>query len=188
MQPVLDGRRGSTEYALQLAVELWARRPSSNLDDDVERTALRFARIFSAPPARLNLRPAPTTFEQGPPGPGTPTKLLGGDMAVSLTDTQQVTYGCEPEDSKGFPVSDALTWSANDGGTVVTVTPSDDGLSCVFAAVAPGQTTVTVSDGNLSASDIVTVTAGAVAQLVLAPGAVEDQAPAAPPADAAPAE
>jgi hypothetical protein len=52
----------------------------------------------------------------------------------------------------------------------------------VFAAVAPGSATITVTDGTLSASDLITVTAGAAASLVLTPGTPESETPAAPPA------
>jgi hypothetical protein len=103
-------------------------------------------------------------------------------MSVTMTDSQQVSYGVEPEDDKGFPVADTITWSEDSGGAVLSAAPSADGLSCVFTAVAPGSANVTASDGTLSASDLVTVTAGAVASLVLTPGTPEDVAPPAPPA------
>ena len=100
-------------------------------------------------------------------------------MSVTMTDSQEVTYTCEPEDSKGIEVSDTLTWSSDDGGAVLTVTPSADTLSCVFAAVAPGSATITVTDGTLSGTDLITVTAGPVASLVLTPGTPTDE-PAGP--------
>lgn len=133
-------------------------------------------------PARLVLHPAPTTFAQGNPALHNPTKFEGDGMSVTMTDDQQVTYSVQAEDDKGASVSDSLTWTADDGGAVLTVTPAADGMSAVFAAVAPGTATITVSDGTLSASDLITVTAGAVASLVLSPGAPEAEAPAAPPA------
>ncbi len=91
-------------------------------------------------------------------------------MSVTMTDAQTVSYAVEPEDSRGFQVADTITWSSDDNGAVLTVTPAADGLSCVFAAVAPGTATITASDGTLSASDLITVTTGAVASLVLTPG------------------
>jgi hypothetical protein len=155
---------------LRLAVDLWEDRLSTELIADVERTALTFARILTARPARLVLRPAPFTFAQGPPGPGIPTRFTGGTMSVTMTDAQAVTYAVEPEDSEGFQVADTITWSSDDAGAVLTVTPAEDGLSCAFAAVAPGTATITASDGTLSGSDLITVTTGAVAALVLTPG------------------
>jgi Bacterial Ig-like domain (group 2) len=92
-------------------------------------------------------------------------------MSVQMTDAQAVTYTVDPEDSKGFPVADTITWSESSGGTVVTATPAADGLSCVFAAVAPGTATISATDGTLSASDSIDVTTGGVASLVLTPGA-----------------
>lgn len=130
-------------------------------------------------PHRLVLTPAPFTFAEGRPGPGVPTKYLGDGMSVTMKDDQQVTYSVEAEDDRGFAVADSLTWSADDGGAVLTVTPSADGMSAVFAAVAPGTATITATDGTLSASDLITVTTGDVASLVLTPGAPEAQ-PAAP--------
>ena len=91
-------------------------------------------------------------------------------MSVSMTDSQEVTYTCEPLDSKGIEVSDTLTWSSDDGGAVVTLTPSDDTLSCLFAAVAPGTANISVTDGTLSGADVITVVAGGVATLTLTPG------------------
>jgi len=91
-------------------------------------------------------------------------------MSVTMTDDQEVTYTVAPEDDKGFPVSDTLTWSESSGGAVVTVTPSADTLSALFVSVAPGTSTISVTDGTLSATDIITVTAGTVASLVLTPG------------------
>ena len=102
-------------------------------------------------------------------------------MSVTLTDTQQVSYSVEAEDSKNQPVSDTLTWSSDDNGAVVTVTPSADTLSCVFASVAPGTANITVTDGTLTDVDVITVTAGAVASLVLTPGAPVDEPAPAPP-------
>lgn len=163
--------------ALRLAVELHAGRGvpawgAATMTDRVLKDAGRFELWLIGKPARLRLTPGPFTFEQGTPGPGVPTITItsGDNMAVQMLDTQSVPYACEPEDSKGFAVADTLTWTESSGGTVVTATPSADGLSCDFAAVAPGTATITVTDGTLSGSDVITVTAGPVAQLVLTPG------------------
>ena len=91
-------------------------------------------------------------------------------MSVTMTDSEQVEYVCEPEDSKSQPVSDTLTWSSDDNGAVVTLTVSEDTLSCVFAAVDPGTANITVTDGTISGTDQIVVTAGPVASLVLTPG------------------
>jgi hypothetical protein len=171
---------------LRLAVELHAAHdhgaPFSHHDlpGRVIETAGEFARWLCARPHRLRLIPAPFTFAQPAyPGPAVPTQTGDNGMAVTLTDTQQVSYSCEADDSKGQPVADTLTWSSDDAGAVVTVTPSADGTSCVFAAVAPGTANISVTDGTLSAVDVITVTPGAVASLVLTPGEITDEPPAA---------
>lgn len=171
---------------LKLAVQLLAAEEHDpgerdHLAERVIETAGRFSCWLLARPHRLRLIPSRFTFEQGSPGPGQPTTTTGDDgMSVSMSDTQEVTYAVEAEDSKGFQVADTLTWSSDDAGAVVTVTPAADGMSCVFAAVAPGTATISVTDGTLSASDLITVTPGAVASLVLTPGAVTDQPAPAP--------
>ena len=104
-------------------------------------------------------------------------------MSVTMTDADQVTYACEPEDSKGQPVADTLTWSSDDNGAVVTLTPSADTRSCVFAAVAPGTANISVTVTNASGTPLleadgttpftvpapvaVTVGAGPASELVL---------------------
>ena len=156
--------------SLALAVELHAseRQPDAGA---VIETAGIFTRWLTERPHRLRLRPAPFTFQQpGYPGPAVPTQIGDHGMSVTMTDSQEVTYTCEAEDSKGAQVSDTLTWSSDDNGAVVTLTPSADTLSCVFAAVAPGTANITVTDGTLNGVDVITVDAGAVASLVLTPG------------------
>lgn len=162
---------------LRLAVELhsakdqsWPPFAAQPLPERVITTAGQFANWLASRPAHLRLRPAPFTFAEGRPGPGVPTKHQGDGMSVTMTDSDQVTYVVAPEDSKGVAVADTLTWSSDDNGAVVTLTPSADTLSCVFAAVDPGTANISVTDGTLSASDQILVTAGPVTQLVLTPG------------------
>jgi hypothetical protein len=146
----------------------------------INRLAEELLAWLTKRPARLVLRPAPRTFAEGNPALSVPTRFTGDGMSVTMTDDQQVTYAVQAEDDKGAAVSDSLTWTADDNGAVLTVTPAADGMSASFAAVAPGTATITVTDGTLSASDLITVTAGAVASLVLTPGAPSAEAPAAP--------
>ena len=175
MIPVDDARL----EGLRLAVELQAAEgreqspfgpPLPALPERVLDTAGQFANWLLARPHRLRLTVAPFTFPEGHPGPGVPTKHQGDGMSVTMSDSEAVTYVVSPEDSKGVAVADTLTWSSDDGGAVVTLTPSADTLSCVFSAVDPGAATISVTDGTLSASDLITVTPGAVASLVLTPG------------------
>jgi hypothetical protein len=182
--PDIDACR---ELGLTLAVELHAaldqRLPPDrhSIDECVIETAGQFAAWLLARPDHLRLIPAPFTFQQPAySGPAVLTQIGANGMSVTMTDTQEVSYAVEAEDSKGVQVSDTLTWSSDDAGAVVTVTPSADGLSCVFAAVAPGAATITVTDGTLSGSDLITVTAGPVASLVLTPGVPTDEPAPAP--------
>jgi len=170
---------------LRLAVELHSRQDfslggySGDTAGKILADAAQFATYLESRPHRLTLRPGAETFQQqGYPGPAVPTQTGDNGMSVTLSDTQQISYSVEATDSKGQAVSDTLTWSSDDAGAVLTVTPSADGTSCVFAAVDPGSATITVTDGTLTASDLVTVTAGAVASLVLTPGAISDEPPA----------
>lgn len=168
----MDIDRARSE-ALALAVEFHAdgRKRDQADTDCVLTTADQFLGWLTERAARLRLRPAPLTFKQPAyPGPPVPTKIGDHGMSVTMTDSDQVSYSVEPEDTKGFPVSDTLTWSSDDNGAVVTLTPSADTLSCVFAAVAPGTANISVTDGTLSDADSIIVTAGPVASLVLTPG------------------
>jgi hypothetical protein len=125
---------------------------------------------------RLAIRVSTITYGQGSPPRPQLTKYQG--EAVQLTDIQQVTLSVEPEDSKGDATSDTLTWSVDDA-TVITLQPSADTLSCLCVAGNPGTASVTVTDGTISASDALIVTASAATQLVLTEGTLEPQAPAA---------
>ena len=169
----MDVDRARSE-ALALATELHAgdrKHDQAGNDECVLATADAFLAWLTKRAARLRLRPAPLTFRQpGYPGPAVPTQIGDHGMSVTMTDSQEVTYTCEPEDTKNQPVSDSLTWSSDDNGAVVTVTPSADTLSCTYAAVDPGTANITVTDGSISGTDVITVTAGSVASLVLTPG------------------
>jgi hypothetical protein len=132
----------------------------------------------------LVLEVSSLTYEQGS-ATSVPTRISaqGGRPMATMSDSQQVTAHVRPEDSKGFDTTDAgLSWSADDGGAVVNLQPSDDGTSCTFVGVAPGTANYTVSDGTRSAVGAVTVQPGDVAQLAVTEDAPVDQAPAAPPA------
>ena len=103
-------------------------------------------------------------------------------MAVSLLDTQQATYPPPSEtDSKGIPVTgDTITITEDSAGAVVALTVNPDD-SAVFAAVAPGSAQVSWTDGTLSFTDTITVTAGAAAELVVGEPVIADEPAAVPP-------
>ncbi len=167
------------ETALAAAVDVLAEA----LETPSPETVLAYASAFLAfiSGARLRLSVDPLTYEQGT-ALHQPTRYVGD--TVQLTDTQQVTLTVEPEDSKGDPTSDTLTWSSSDTtGTILTLTPSADTLSCLVVAGVPGLgTVVTATDGTLSATESIDVLAGAVTSLVITAGTPEEQPPAAPPA------
>jgi hypothetical protein len=167
---------------LRLAVELHSRQDfslggySGDTAGKILADAYQFATWLQSRPHHLTLTPGSETFQQPDyPGPAVPTKTGDNGMSATLTDTQQISYSVAAQDSKNQPVSDTLTWSSDDAGAVVTVTPAADGQSCVFAAVDPGTANISVTDGTLSAVDVITVTAGAAASLVLTPGAITDE-------------
>jgi len=172
---------------LSLAVELHSRQDfgtatyGGDTAAKILADAAQFATWLESRPHHLTLTPGSETYQQpGFPGPAVPTKTGDHGMSVTMTDSQQVSYSVQAEDSKGQAVSDTLTWSSDDNGAVVTLTPSADTLSCVFAAVAPGTANISVTDGNLSDVDVITVTAGAAATLVLTPGTPTDEPAPAP--------
>lgn len=160
-----DARR----EGLRLAVDLWEDRNSSDLIPDVERTALAFARILTGTPAEIKLG-SPFITEQAT-GLRVPLHRTGADMAVTITDTQIATYAVTENDTKGFPVTDPITWTEDSGGTVV----ASDG-SGGFSAVAPGTANITASDGTLSATDAITVDPSAPTSLVLGAPVITEQA------------
>jgi len=134
-------------------------------------------------PVFLVLITDPVTYDQAAPeGPGTPTIMKGS--AVQLTDLQQFTLTVAEQDSKGQPVSgDSLAWSV-DQPSVIAITPSADGYSCLCVAGVDGVANVTVTDNTvtppLTGTDSITVVSSAATSIVLAEGAAEDQpAPAA---------
>lgn len=101
-------------------------------------------------------------------------------MALTMKDSQIATYPApEALDSKGFEVSDTITVSEDSAGAVVALVSNEDGTS-TFTAVAPGAAQVSWTDGTISFSDTINVTAGDAATIVVGAPEVTDQAPPAP--------
>ncbi len=109
-------------------------------------------------------------------------------MALNLADTDQVTYTLNlGNDAAGQPAQEVVSpvWSV-DNNTVVGLTPSGDGLSCVVSAGAEGVAVLTVtgalaSGANFTDSDTITVRGGApVAAPTLQAGTPEPKATAQP--------
>jgi len=173
--------------ALRLAVRLHGPDPITTPEAAgvVLATANVFAQWLGNPVVSLSIRPDPWTYNQWPHSQGaylakySLTKLTGGVM--QLADNQQVSMTVEATDAKGFAASEAgdvvVTWDSSDG-TVVSLQPAADGLSCLAVAGSPGAALVTVSDGTNSGSLAVDVTSGPAASLVVNAGTPEDQPPA----------
>jgi hypothetical protein len=76
-----------------------------------------------------------------------------------MTDTQEVTLTSQCIDVCGCPFTpppSTPSW-ANSDNTVATITPSDDGTTCLVTAVAMGFTDVTVTVGEMSTTTRVVV-------------------------------
>jgi len=169
--------------ALVLAVELFSHRTQDAYDNEgraVVEAAGAFTEWLTAPPVALTVG-EPVVAEEANPAVFVPL-IRGATMAVSLLDTQQATYPPPSEtDSKGIPVTgDTITITEDSAGAVVALTVNPDD-SAVFAAVAPGSAQVSWTDGTLSFTDTITVTAGAAAELVVGEPVIADEPAAAPP-------
>jgi hypothetical protein len=73
---------------------------------------------------------------------------------MQLTQDQKVTLSVDPKGLdkakvKGFGAPEAIAWTVNDG-SVVSLTVSEDHLSCEVRANAPGTAVVTVTDHGAS--------------------------------------
>lgn len=95
--------------------------------------------------------------------------------AMQIHDTEQFTLSVQATDSKGFPVTDTLTWTVNNTD-VATLAVSSDTMSATVIAGRPGSAVVTLSDGNLSATEAVDVIPGAASKLVITEGPASPQA------------
>lgn len=120
-----------------------------------------------------------------------------GDSMETITAVQQVPATAAPVDAKGNPVTTTFptppSWLSSDT-TVLTVTPSADGLSAVATAVGKiGSATITVSGtpsgetSPISGTAEVQVTAAQAASFALSFGTAVTQTPAPPPPPPPPA-
>lgn len=97
-----------------------------------------------------------------------------------MTVTQKVSATITPEDANGnvvpIPDGDAVVWTSSDP-TIVTVTPSVDGLSCVCASAGKvGSVTINVVINNAtgaamaSATGTIQVTPAGISQVAMSFG------------------
>jgi len=100
---------------------------------------------------------------------------------MQLHDDEQVTLSVAVADAKGAAISDDpsrtdddLQWSVADEN-VATLQVSSDTRSCTVVAGMPGSTVVTVTLGDLQATEAVDVVAGDAALLTFSEGTPEKQ-------------
>lgn len=114
-----------------------------------------------------------------------------GATQITMTNSQQATATIKPVDKKGqpAPVDGVPVWASSDE-TIITVTPSTDGMSAVVAAVGPlGAAKVSVTaDADLGpgtsaifGSLDVTITQGQAVGFTITLGPATEQGPGTPP-------
>jgi hypothetical protein len=71
-------------------------------------------------------------------------KIIGSELMITLTDVQKFNAALQPLDAVGNPAKvESATWSSS--SDIVTVVPSEDGLSATISATGPlGQAQITV--------------------------------------------
>lgn len=156
------------EVAAMAAATLLAGSQPVAADIDISRVFTRFLALVSG--ARLRVKISPVTWEQGAPlgnpAHSRPTTFSAEGAAI-MKDTDQVHASLEFDDAKGFATVDAnaVSWSVDDP-SVATVQPDADGSGGVmFVAGNPGSTVGRVTDGVVSGSVALDVTAGDVASI-----------------------
>jgi hypothetical protein len=98
---------------------------------------------------------------------------------IKMKDTEKAVAVIELDDAKGFPTGGVFDqppiWAADDGGAIVALAPSADGMSCEVAGVVPGNAILSVAGvaGGVSyqGSVPVAVTAGDATQIKVTLGA-----------------
>lgn len=115
------------------------------------------------------------------------------DLTFKDSDSPE-TATLDLTDAKGFSTTadNTPTWEADDGGTVITLAPSADGVSCTATPVAPGvsHVTATTVDENgdiVTGTSTVTVTPGEAEALDVAWAPMTPPAPAPAPVTDPPA-
>lgn len=172
--------------ALSEAVKLASLLPQRSIAADLARDVTTIADALTLTLLRgvtvnLVIIPGRPVSQHG----GVRAPLIMKDGIMQLTDTQQVTLTVQPEDSKGNPTSDTLTWTASlnggDASGAVTLTVAADTLSATVVAGNPATgVLITVSDANgISGSLAIDVVPGTAASLVISAGTPEEQPPAA---------
>lgn len=97
---------------------------------------------------------------------------------MHLGRDHQVTLTLKADDDTDLGTAETRYWSVDDG-SVVSLTTSEDRLSCTVRANAPGTAVVSVTDGSTAprvlAAEVFTVPYGAPAEARLEAGDVTHQ-------------
>ena len=165
------------QSALELAIQHCAANEIRASEEAVLDIAERFALWLGNPVMRLVIRPESMTYPQ-PHAGGKPAGTVFQGGIVELKDTKQVRLNLDVHDWKGVdtaePAGVQLSWSTDDPG-VVSIQPSEDGLSCLAVAGVPGSCMVQISDGTRTGSLAFDVTPGDVSAISIVAGEPEDQ-------------
>jgi hypothetical protein len=107
---------------------------------------------------------------------GTPT-VQGEGNSVQLHDNEQVVLTVSETDAKGVPVSsDTLSWTSADETIAKVNVDANTTYTATIVAGTVGSTTITVSDGNLSATEAIDVIPGPAAAITIGEGTPVPQA------------
>lgn len=100
---------------------------------------------------------------------------------MQLHDDEKVTLSVTVADAKGASIpddssitTDDLSWTV-DNETVATLQVSADTRTCTVVAGLPGSAVVTISVGELSATEAIDVVAGNAALITITEGTPEKQ-------------
>jgi hypothetical protein len=172
--------------AANCVAQMFALRSWSPGDPALEKDIIglfdTFLMLIAGSAFSLEILPGKVTSQTGHPNAHDPHITPGG--AVQLKDTERFALVVNAVDTKGFPVPDtnAVTFASSDD-TVITVETASgdpdqanypDGTQFVKAG-NPGSATVQGSDGNITGTLAVDVTAGDVASLSISAGTVTPQ-------------
>lgn len=115
--------------------------------------------------ARLRIEADPLTWKQDLTSARPTTRSAEG--AVIMKDNEQVHASLEFDDAKGFATVDAsaVSWSVDDPTVCAAVPDTDGSGGCTFVAGNPGSAVATVTDGVVSGTVAIDVTAGDVASI-----------------------
>jgi hypothetical protein len=96
--------------------------------------------------------------------PGPASKLTLNPTSISIAPGGSTTFTALVQDAAGNPITAPITWSASSGGTITS-----GGVFTAGTSSGTFPAAVTATGAGLSASADVTVSAGALSQLVVSP-------------------